>query len=84
MGEPENYDRKELISRIGTFFLMVALVLMVYFLLTDAAGEPALGYFCGGIALTVLGFRLRAQLKRPVTPSGRFKFLRGLFRNKEE
>ena len=83
MGEPENYDRKELIHRIGTFFLMAALVLLVYFVLTDAAGQPSFGYFCIGIGLTVVGFSLRAQLKRPVTPSGRFGFVKGLFRKKE-
>ena len=83
MGEPEEYNRKELIHRIGTFFLMLAVGLVVYFILSDAAGSPAFGSFCFGVILATLGFVLRAKLKRPVTPSGRFGFIKGLFRKKE-
>ncbi len=84
MGEPEQYNRKELIHRIGTFFLLLAVMLVVYFVLSDAAGSPAFGSFCFGVILGILGFVFRAQLKRPVAPSGRFGFLKGLFRKKEE
>ena len=83
MGEPEEYNRKELIHRIGTFFLMLAVGLVVYFVLSDAAGSPAFSSFCSGVILATLGFILRAQLKRPVPPSGRFGFVKGLFRKKE-
>lgn len=84
MGEPEEYNRKELIHRIGTFFLMLALGLLVYFVLSDAAGKPAFNYFCFGSILATIGFILRAQLKRPSPASGRFGWMKRFLRGKEE
>lgn len=84
MGEPEEYNRKELIHRIGTFFLMLAVGMLVFFVLSDGAGTPRFDSFCLGIILAGLGFILRAQLKRPVTPSGRFGWTKIFRRGKDE
>jgi len=72
MGEPQGYDPKELIYRVGTFFLLVGIGLMAFFLLSEAAKEPMLGYFCWGTIMFVIAFIFRAQYKKSYKPSGRF------------
>lgn len=84
MGEPENYNRKELISRIGTFFLMIAVGMLVYFILSDSAGQPRFDLFCLGILVAGLGFFFRSQLKRPSPSSGRFGWMKRFLKGKEE
>jgi hypothetical protein len=84
MGEPENYNRKELIHRIGTFFLLIAVGMLVYFLLSDSAGQPRFDLFCLGVIVAGLGFVLRSQLKRPSPSSGRFGWTKSFFRKKEQ
>lgn len=81
MGEPEGYSRKELIHRIGTFFLLLAAGFIVLFILSDSAGELSLSYFCWGMILIIIGFAFRSQFKKSRPVSGRFsgikKFLKG-------
>lgn len=84
MGEPENYNRRELISRIGTFFLMIAVGMLVYFILSDSAGQPRFDLFCLGILVAGLGFFFRSQLKRPSPSSGRFGWMKRFLKGKEE
>jgi len=84
MSDPESYNRKEIIHRIGTFFLMMALGLMVFFLLSEAEGTPMFGYFCWGTALATLGFMFRAQHKRTSASSGRFGWWRNFFKGNKE
>ncbi|MCC6500533.1 MAG: hypothetical protein IT313_09740 [Anaerolineales bacterium] len=84
MGEPEQYSRKELVHRIGTFFLMLAVGLIVFFILSDSSGAPSLNYFCWSMILAGLGFIFRAQYKRPVPASGRFGWLKKLLKGKQE
>ena len=80
MGEPENYDRKEFIYRIGTFFLLVGVGLLIFFMLSEAAESPQLNYFCWSMILLILGFLFRAQYKKPKVISGRFTGFKNLFR----
>jgi uncharacterized membrane protein len=75
MGEPQQYNRKEFLHRVGTFFLLVGVGLFVFFLLSEGAGKPVLSYFCWGTVLIVVAFIFRAQYKRTYTPSGRFSVL---------
>ena len=79
MGEPRNYDPKEIIYRVGTFFLLVAIGLLVFFLLSESAEEPQFNYFCSSMALFIIGFMFRAQYKRAIMPSGRFSIIKRLF-----
>jgi len=67
-----------MIYRVGTFFLLVGIGVLTFFLLSEAAGEPKLNYFCSSISLLVIGFVFRAQYKRAVKPSGRFGILQKL------
>ncbi len=84
MGEPEEYSRKELIHRIGTFFLLLAIGFIVFFMLSESTGAPKLNYFCAGTILAALGFAFRAQYKRPSPSSGRFGWLKGSKKGKGE
>jgi len=84
MGEPHQFNRKEFVYRVGTFFLLVSLGLIVFFLLSEAAGKPKFEYFCWSTALAVVGFFFRAQYKREVASSGRFGWLRKLIKGKNE
>lgn len=78
MGQPQNFDYRELIYRVGTFFLLVGIGLVVLFFLSEAASQTAFGYFCWGAILLVIGFMFRAQYKRSIQPSDRFRILKML------
>jgi hypothetical protein len=78
MGAPQGFNRKEIIHRIGTFFLLVGIGLLVFFILSDAAKQVIFDYFCWSIILIVVGIVFRGQFKRSVTPSGRFSLVRRL------
>jgi hypothetical protein len=78
MSSPQGFDRKELLHRIGTFFIMVGIGLLVFFLLSEAARQVAFEYFCWSVLLLVVGFLFRGQFKRSVTPSGRFSLVKRL------
>ena len=84
MGEPQGYDPKEMIYRVGTFFLLVGIGLMVFFILSESGGQPVLGYFCWGTIILVLAFLFRAQYKKSYKPSGRFSVLQKLKRKPKE
>ncbi len=77
MGEPQ-YDRKELIARIGTFFLLVGIGLLVFFFLSEAAKKVAFDYFCWGLVLLIIGFVFRGQFKKATPASGRFSLVKSL------
>lgn len=77
MGQ-QGYDRKEFIARIGTFFLLIGIGLLVFFLLSEAAKKVTFDYFCWGLILLILGLIFRGQFKKPVTPSGRFSIVKKL------
>ena len=79
MGEPQEYNRKEFLHRIGTFFLLLGVGAMVFFLFSESANQPELNYFCNGMVLLILGFAFRSQLKKPVVKSGRFQGSRDMF-----
>jgi len=78
MGEPQGYDRKEFMYRVGTFFLMVGIGLFVFFLLSEAAKDATFSYFCWGTILLVIGFVFRSQYRKAIKPSGRFSIVKRL------
>jgi hypothetical protein len=66
------YDRKEFISRIGTYLMLWGIGAMVMFALSEAAGETNFNYFCGGMTLLFVAYAFRRQYKKPAgPPSGR-------------
>jgi hypothetical protein len=78
MGEPQPNNYAELIYRVGTFFLLVGIGLVVMFILSEAAQQTAFGYFCWGTILLVIGFMCRAQYKKSIPSSGRFSIFKRL------
>jgi len=78
MGAPQDYNRKEFVYRVGTFFLLVGVGLLVFFLFSEAAQQPTFSYFCWSMILLILGFLFRAQYKKTVPSSGRFGILKRL------
>ena len=79
MGQPQPPDRKEFVSREGTFFVLVGIGLMVFFILSESAKAPTLSYFCWGTFLLTFGFVFRGQFKKPAgPPSGRFSIFKKL------
>jgi len=84
MGEP-GYNRKEIIYRIGTFFLLVGVGLLAFFMLSEAAQKPTFSYFCWSMIILILGFLFRAQYKKPgPPPSGRFSVMKRFKRKPKE
>ena len=79
MGNSQPPDRKEFVARVGTFFVLVGIGMLVFFILSEAAKAPTLSYFCWGTVLLTFGFIFRAQFKRPAgPPSGRFSIFQRL------
>jgi hypothetical protein len=80
--QPNNYP--ELIYRVGTFFLLVGVGLVLLFIFSDVVRETAFNYLCWGAILLTVGFLFRAQYKRAIPSSGRFSLLRRFKRNPKE
>ena len=78
MSSPQGFNRKEVIHRIGTFFIMLGIGLLAFFLLSEAAQQVAFEYFCWSVIMLVIGFVFRGQFKRSVAPSGRFSLVKRL------
>jgi len=78
MGAPQGFDRKEVLHRIGTFFLLVGIGLLVFFMLSEAAQNVTFSYFCWSLILMILGLVFRGQFKKSVAPSGRFSLVKRL------
>jgi hypothetical protein len=77
MGQPS--DRQEFIARVGTFFVLVGIGMMTFFILSEAAKDPRLSYFCWGTVLLTFGFIFRGQFKKPAgPPHGRFSIFKRL------
>ena len=78
MGAPQGFDRKEILHRIGTFFLLVGIGLLVFFMLSEAAKSVTFSYFCWSLIFVILGLVFRGQFKRSVPSSGRFSIVKRL------
>jgi len=78
MSSPQGFNRKEILHRIGTFFILVGIGLLVFFMLSEAARQVVFSYLCWAIILMIVGFVFRGQFKRSTTPSGRFSLVRRL------
>jgi uncharacterized membrane protein HdeD (DUF308 family) len=78
MSSNQGFDRKEILYRIGTFFLLVGIVLLVFFFLSESAQQVTFEYFCWGLILLIIGFVFRAQYKKATPASGRFSLVKRL------
>ena len=78
MSSPQGFDPKEIVYRIGTFFLLVGIGLIAFFMLSEAARQVSFNYLCWGLIVLIVGFIFRGQYKKSVAPSGRFSLVRRL------
>ena len=78
MSSPQGFNRKEVVHRIGTFFILLGIGMLGFFLLSEAAKQVTFEYFCWSVLLLVIGFIFRGQFKRSVPPSGRFSLVKRL------
>ena len=74
----------ELTYRVGTFLLVVGIGLLVFFFLSESAGNPEFSFFCWGIVILTLAFIFRARYKKSVDPSGRFSIVKRLMPKPKE
>jgi len=65
-------------SRLGTFFLLIGLVMLILFFGTDQSQNPQYILFFGGTPLTVLGVYLLWSDRKPTEPTTRFSGVRRL------
>ncbi len=72
------YSYRELIYRVGSFFLMVGIGLILLFILSEASQDTSFSYFCWGLVLLIIGVLARTQYKKSFPPSDRFGLIRKL------
>jgi predicted membrane channel-forming protein YqfA (hemolysin III family) len=82
--DQEPFNRNEFIYRVGTFFLVIATGLLIFFLFSESKNAPQIDLFCWSTVLYVVGFMFRAQYKKAVKPSGRFRIFKKGKKEKEE
>ena len=58
--------------------IALGLGLLVFFLLSEAAGQVTFEYLCGSILLLAVGLIIRDRTKPLGTPSGRFSLVKRL------
>lgn len=78
------YSYRELIYRVGSFFLMLGIGLVLMFVLSEAARQVMFSYFCWGLLLIIIGILFRTQYKKSEEPSKRFGTVRRLFSKKDK
>ena len=76
-------DNENLIPRIGTFFLIISIALIILFVISDLAETVYFDLFFSGILLGGLGLYLRSRGASP-SPSGRFESWRKMRENKRK
>jgi len=78
MGAPDGYNPKEIIHRIGTFFILLGIGLFVFFIISESKQQAVFSYFCWSLILLIIGLIFRGQFRRSVKPSERFSLVRRL------
>jgi hypothetical protein len=69
-------DRNAFLSRIGTFFLLIGMSLMVLFVASDIAKTTYFRYFFLGAIALLVGFVFKRMTFIPSKPSNRFEGIR--------
>ena len=71
------------VPRIGTFFILVGIGVMLVFIGSGLAKAPHYSYFFSSLIILVLGILLRRRAK-PRPSSGRFRAIRGIYDKSKE
>jgi hypothetical protein len=80
MGAEEPTPQRELTPRVGTFFVMLGIFALIFFLASDFANRPEFDWLFIGMVLMGLGFLLRRRAAPP-PPAGRFGSIRKMREN---
>ena len=70
---------REFLVRIGTFFILIGIGILVLFIASDSAGAANFDYLFWGVSCMMVGWFLRKR-REPPAPADRFGLLRGLRR----
>lgn len=71
-------ERKDLISRIGTFFLLMGVLLLVLFIASDIGKSLSCGYFLLGVVCILATIYLKRISATQAPPNTRFAAVRKL------
>jgi energy-coupling factor transporter transmembrane protein EcfT len=81
MGED---DRSSFISRIGTFFLLIGIVVVILFIASDIGAQTYFSYFFIGVILLALGWYFKRISAPPASQGKRFEGIRTLQQKNRE
>ena len=71
----EDTDRKSFISRIGTFFVLISILILILFIASDMGDTTYFRYFFLGAVLLLAGFFLKRKTAQAPKPGKRFEGL---------
>jgi hypothetical protein len=74
----EDGDRKAFISRIGTFFVLIGVLVVVLFIASDVGEVTYFQYFFIGVILLSAGLIFKRMTASPAPPGKRFEGIRTL------
>ena len=69
----------ELKQRIGNFFILIGVLLLIFFFASNANSTPNFIFLLAGLGLIVLGLQMIRRPRSEPTESGRFRTVRRLF-----
>lgn len=76
-------QQPEFVPRIGTFFILVGIGVMLMFIGSGLAKAPHYGYLFTSLIILAFGVLLRRRAK-PRSSSGRFRAIRGIYDKSKE
>lgn len=71
------------VLRIGTFFIVIGVGLLILFVMTDYTKAPDFDFLFWSVVTTTIGILIRRR-KPPPPPSGRFSFLKKMREGKKK
>jgi len=64
--------------QVGQFLVLMGLIGLVIFFITDQVKSPDYLFFCSGLLVVILGGYVMWLGRNPTPPSERFRILRGM------
>jgi hypothetical protein len=64
--------------QVGQFLVLLGLIGLVIFFVTDQVKSPDYLFFCSGLLVVILGGYVMWLGRNPAPPSERFRILRGM------